>query len=100
MLNALHDSHCFFIGLSMKDPNISRWLALRANEIKASKRAQTGRSDHLGDLLTRHYWFEKEPDSLTTFWLKSRGVRTIALDDWKKFSAVFKSAFNPGNHKK
>lgn len=30
---ALSDSHCIFIGLSMTDPNLLRWLALRHNEI-------------------------------------------------------------------
>jgi len=101
MLNALHDSHCVFIGLSMKDPNIARWLALRANEIKASKWAQSGgRADHLGDLLTRHYWFQAKPDPLTKVWLKSRGVRTIALKKWDDFEEVFKSVFKETDSKK
>ena len=94
MLNALHDSHCVFIGLSMTDPNIARWLALRANEIKASKRQQAGKSDRLGTLLSRHYWIEAETDSLRVAWLKSRGVRTLKLSDWDDLQKTFQSVFN------
>ena len=61
MMNALHDSHCVFIGLSMTDPNIARWLALRANEIKASKRSQKAKKNNFGGLLSRHYWIEADP---------------------------------------
>jgi hypothetical protein len=93
MLNALHDSHCIFIGLSMKDPNIARWLALRANEIKASKKTQTGESDGLGKLLNRHYWIEEYTDPLRIAWLKSRGVRTIKLNKWDEFPEKFRPAF-------
>ncbi|MDD2599766.1 MAG: SIR2 family protein [Kiritimatiellae bacterium] len=110
MLNALHDSHCIFIGLSMNDPNIARWLALRANEIKESKRIQPMGDDGTDNLLTRHYWFESDPASankgsksercmkikqfkLKKSWLKSRGVRTVELGNWEEFPDKFLSVF-------
>ena len=99
MMNALHDSHCVFIGLSMKDPNIARWLALRTNEIKNSKRNQTGNLKTITQLLSKHYWFEKYPDQLTAYWLKSRGVRTISMDTWNDFPDIFRGIFNPSEIK-
>ncbi len=117
MMNALHDSHCVFIGLSMTDPNIARWLALRANEIKASKRSQKAKKNNFGGLLSRHYWIEADPSKsnddnpegklektkqfeLTKFWLKSRGVRTIRLNKWKDFSAMFEAVFQNAEAKR
>ena len=93
MLNALHDSHCIFIGLSMNDPNIARWLALRANEIIKSKKTSSGSTKGLSKLLNRHYWFGSCPDELTTSWLKSRGVRTVEMSAWEDFSDTFNKIF-------
>ncbi|HET9451641.1 MAG TPA: SIR2 family protein, partial [Aggregicoccus sp.] len=39
----LHDSRCVFVGLSMTDLNLLRWLALRAQEVEADKAAQFSR---------------------------------------------------------
>lgn len=111
MLNALHDSHCIFIGLSMNDPNIARWLALRANEIKESKRMQSKGNQETDDLLTRHYWFESDPAKaskgskserclkikqfkLKKSWLKLRGVRTVELGNWDEFPEKFLPVFS------
>ena len=93
MLNALHDSHCIFIGLSMNDPNIARWLALRANEIKKSKKKSSASTKGLSKLLNRHYWFGSRPDEITTSWLKSRGVRTVEMSDWEDFPDTFNKIF-------
>jgi hypothetical protein len=43
MNTALADSHCLFIGLSMTDANLLRWLALRYNEVFRDATYRTSR---------------------------------------------------------
>ena len=40
MANALHDSHCVFVGLSMTDVNLMRWLGTHASEVRNDKRSE------------------------------------------------------------
>ncbi len=51
MSHALHDSHCIFIGLSMTDINLIRWLGTSYNEICDDKRKLYSRRANLHDRL-------------------------------------------------
>jgi hypothetical protein len=95
MLNALHDSHCVFIGMSMTDPNILRWTATMALEVEADKREQfKSRSSQnysevnnsIRKALRRHYWIRAENDSSSADFEKlllSRGVLTVKIKSWE-----------------
>lgn len=90
---ALHDSRCLFIGCSMTDINLLRWLAIRANEIEADKEEQfealpdaRERSKRaVRQALERHFWIHAENDDPTGFLgrcLTLRGIRGVPLDAW------------------
>jgi hypothetical protein len=93
MQNALFDSHCVFIGLSMTDVNLARWLGLRHGEVVFDKERELGalevEPDKRGEArrraLARHVWVRKKGgpgEALVSDWLALRGVRTAELDDW------------------
>jgi hypothetical protein len=64
--HALHDSHCIFIGMSMRDMNVNRWLGAHAHDVESARMSQFAwrgdgaRGSHRSILksLRRHYWFE------------------------------------------
>lgn len=86
---ALHDSRCVFIGCSMTDMNLLRWLAVRANEIEEDKEVQFER--HLGpdngrhrraaqQAVQRHFWIRPDADDATGFLgrcLATRGIHSV-----------------------
>lgn len=88
---ALHDSRCVFLGLSMTDLNLMRWLALRTLEVEADKVSQFSRGK-LGDVrratrraLDRHFWIRPEADDpagCTARWLQIRGVTPVTIRSW------------------
>jgi len=109
---ALHDSHCLFIGLSMTDINILRWLALRHEEIEqvedyqcqvimknwtpkrkdspllnlAKKGVAWLSTNQIRKKLRRHYWIRPNKDDPTDFlseFLELRGVQSVAIRSWK-----------------
>jgi len=91
---ALHDSHCVFIGTSMTDLNIWRWLALRTVEItedyeRQLKAAGPDARAELAELfqhsLNRHYWItcaEEPGQAFLSECLALRGVRTVSIESW------------------
>jgi len=100
MGSALNDSHCIFIGLSMVDINLLRWLALRRNELiteldeiylRYPKHPLTGK-DRLQDresrrplTLRQHFWIRPksdDPSGLLTKFLETRGVRSVGIRSW------------------
>jgi NAD-dependent SIR2 family protein deacetylase len=106
---ALHDSHCVFIGTSMADLNIWRWLALRAFEMASdcrnecdSARSGAGREaeQRYQRALSRHYWITSgsEEDVFLSDCLSLRGVSTVQISGWQDssfhelMSACFPSA--------
>lgn len=105
MAGALHDSHCVFIGLSMTDINIMRWLGVRYNEIVRDKTSQyylSGKSEAdalpaIRDTLRRHYWIRAKGDDaqgLVTRHLERRGVTAVAIDDWGgSFAELMRECF-------
>lgn len=100
MLNALHDSHCLFIGLSMTDSNILRWLSIRAEEVTQDKMEQFKKRDDkatqktIKQALKRHYWICQNSDdssNILTSVLAARGVDKIAINSWEGGHGSFSS---------
>ena len=92
MATALHDSNCIFVGLSMRDVNLMRWLGVRYNEVMEDKHEQ---HRHLGvprdpakaaaRALDRHFWIHAEnddADGLVARMLVRRGVRSVRIPSW------------------
>lgn len=96
IVNALHDSICLFIGLSMFDVNLMRWLGLRYAAVCADQKSRfecqgNGNGDHQERLrsqraaLERHFWVRlasDDPDRLVTAILKERGVSSVEIESW------------------
>jgi hypothetical protein len=91
MAAALHDSHCVFLGTSMTDINVLRWLALRTNEIRIDKAAQfalrprpspRGARRALQAALGRHYWCRTasdDPTGVVSRAMALRGIRAVDI---------------------
>ncbi len=123
---ALHDSHCIFVGLSMTDLNILRWLALRhvefdkaeeqtmravameASDIKESllgKAVTWLHSTSVRRKLRRHFWIRPSSDDPTGFlsrFLDIRGVRSVEIAGWDgdAFRKLMKRCFPPPRARK
>lgn len=89
MAHALHDSHCVFVGLSMTDVNVMRWLGLRAVEFERDKQSQHGErasaARRASESLAKHYWIRRtsdDPSGTLGTLLERRGVRSIVIEDW------------------
>jgi hypothetical protein len=104
MLSALSESRCVFIGLSMTDINLLRWLALRTLEWDrdVDELQRHGQKEELpGDELARttneilvdfvriafyqHFWIRPGSDDPTGFlskFLSTRGIQTVELNNW------------------
>jgi hypothetical protein len=91
LLNALHDSVCVFVGLSMTDLNIARWLGLRFNSIRRDyeRRVRSPRDARraLQASLGHHFWIRATPaadsaEAFVTPILITRGVQPIDLPGW------------------
>jgi len=104
LANALHDSRCVFIGLSMTDVNLMRWLGVRFNEIVNDKEAQYLQTvgANLGDArraqrraLERHYWIKRPSvDDLIEPHMAARGILPVHLDAWgAPFTALMQECF-------
>ncbi len=114
MSNALHDSRCVFIGLSMTDINLIRWLGVRFNDICDDKRRQFElagtaapkdaeavaasekkiRRAQIG-ALDRHFWIRTPAaaDSLMNKFFKRRGVISLKLPNWTELRNVMQHCF-------
>ncbi len=82
--NALHDTQCVFAGLSMRDVNLMRWLAVRFEEVRADARAH---GEAVADeALHRHFWIHvasDDPTGILSDILAKRGVRSVDLPSWR-----------------
>ena len=105
---ALADSHCVFIGLSMTDANLLRWLALRHNE---AKRDASHRKDRSTPLLegaaqkdfARHFWIRAPGDDRTgllSAFLRLRGVESVEISGWGdgSFAKLIGACFPDEDH--
>jgi hypothetical protein len=107
MAFALHDSRCVFMGTSMTDINMIRWLAVRAVEIESDVRNQFGMHAQpderelrqaVRETLDRHFWVRTQREDPTGFlgeYLELRGVRSVAIHSWEgeAFGQVLDAAF-------
>jgi len=87
--NALHDSSCIFVGLSMTDLNIIRWLGLNTIEFRREYERELKQTDDVDyrvpNPYIRHCWIRpdsSDPTGLITSFLARRGVYTRALSQW------------------
>lgn len=113
LAHALHDGPCIFVGLSMTDVNLARWLALRTLEVREAKERQfVGEKParvaaRFRDALVQHYWVRTEvssaPDAsraptLVSEWLYQRGVKTLEIPSWRddSFKRLIEGAFATG----
>lgn len=83
LMGALHDSVCVFVGLSMTDLNIARWLGTRANAIERDG----GPALTVRARLRHHFWVRSRPrpaspEAFVSPILAARGVSAIDLDGW------------------
>jgi hypothetical protein len=101
--HALHDSACVFIGLSMTDVNLIRWLGMRAIAVEADRAAQyAGDGDKIRSsthqALARHFWIRPDgddPSGLVSALLERRGVTSVPIDGWSSpaFRRLMLAAF-------
>lgn len=94
--NALHDTQCLFAGLSMRDVNMMRWLALRFEEVVADARAH-GEPERV---LRRHFWIHTADDDRSGILreiLARRGVSSVELGSWEDhdFGGLLRACFTP-----
>ena len=92
-LNALQDSRCVFIGLSMRDVNLMRWLGQRYCEVEADKLARVVSGtlssgdvhDSLRRTLDRHFWIRTagdDPSGFISIHLERRGISSVEISGW------------------
>jgi hypothetical protein len=91
MLSALSESRCIFIGLSMTDINLLRWLALRtlerdrdASEFGLPEGRQS--ENDINRWFRRHFWIRPKSDDPTGFlsdFLKVRGINSVEIKAWR-----------------
>lgn len=105
MSMALQEYRCVFIGMSMTDVNLMRWLGLRQIEFMADRvshyevqgKGRAAAEDKAREALGRHYWISAEsddPERLIASHLERRGVATVTLPEWgEPFSALMEECF-------
>jgi hypothetical protein len=104
--SALSEGRCIFIGLSMTDINILRWLALRALERDRDRR-EAGEGK-IGDrqaifleaTFRRHFWVRpasNDPTGFVSEFLGLRGVDGVDIESWAggDFRALIEACFPP-----
>jgi len=90
MALALNEGPCIFIGLSMTDINMLRWLALRTLEWNRDKEEEHRLGEHKSLTKTRllfrqHFWIRPASDDPTGFlsdFLEHRGIHSVELKSW------------------
>lgn len=91
MLSVLSESRCVFIGLSMTDINLLRWLALRTLErdrdVNEVKRLGKGaiQAGIIERMFSRHFWIRPKTDDPTGFlseFLAIRGIHSVEIKSW------------------
>jgi hypothetical protein len=112
MASALSEGRCIFIGLSMTDINLLRWLALRTLEkdrdyAEAMRQYQqpAGEPIHFFDSLMRHgfhrhFWVRTksaDPTGFLSEFLDLRGVRPVEIENWTgdSFQKLMTKCFPP-----
>ena len=94
-ITAASYSHMFFVGLSMTDYNIRRWLSW----LQAARLQDIQHKNPLAKDSTQHYWINVSPhNAQQKQWYEAcvahLGVRLIWIDDWAQLKEVFRTALN------
>ncbi len=81
-----------FVGLSMSDPNIRRWLGTGYKLSVKDLTAVTGKP--IDDFIFTHYWIRTKSkdtnmNAVTSIGLAHLGVKTLWLDDWSSLGNAF-----------
>lgn len=86
-LNVCSDSTVIFIGVSLTDPNMRKWLTWIQNE----------RKNDIGEVVesSQHFWICKKPKYQNSIkWIEASvlhlGIRVIWLDDWNQTEEVMR----------
>jgi hypothetical protein len=107
--HALHDTTCLFIGLSMHDVNVLRWIGLRYHAIAEDKAAERGRKLRDEEIrhrsvrtaLERHFWIRPDSDDsdgLITDLMRERGVTSVRIASWgAPLGELLRAAFSQSN---
>lgn len=106
----LSEGRCIFIGLSMTDINLLRWLALRTLEKDHDcSEATTGAEwmqtvSGLRKAFVRHFWIRPAQDDssgLLTEFLKERGIKSVEISGWSGtcFRELIDECFPSKHHK-
>jgi hypothetical protein len=107
MASALSEGRCVFIGLSMTDINLLRWLALRTierdrdyAETTTKSRPSPLRLRTMNIQFERHFWIRPasdDPNGFLTRFLRERGINAIEIDSWagKDFRNLMEECFDP-----
>lgn len=105
MSNALQDSRCVFIGMSMTDVNMMRWLGLRYAEFVADRNSYYSlfndepafAAKKIREALSRHYWIctkNDDPSRLIASHLERRGITTVRISSWgQQFKELIDECF-------
>lgn len=108
--HALHDSRCVFIGVSMTDANLVRWLGTRAtsllSDIESLLAGLPWKQIHqrTNARLRRHFWIRPDsadPTSIVRDVLKRRGVMSVPIDSWESdaFETLTRACFHDRDKK-
>ena len=99
----LNERRCLFIGLSMTDINVLRWLALLRQErdrdaLEVMRFSDRGFLRERGLSATTHIWLRAEGDDPTGFlseFFATRGVKAVTFKSWEgpHFSRLIERAF-------
>ena len=104
--SALGEGRCVFVGLSMTDINLLRWLALRTIE-KDRDLSEVARAayspmqkDIIDRVFGRHFWIRTKKNDPTGFiseFLSLRGVESVEIKGWQDGSlrALIEESFPP-----
>jgi hypothetical protein len=89
-LQAASTQHIVFVGVSLTDANMRRWLSW-AHSTRLSELAQAG---HEPGPSTAHYWVARRPGTEgEKHWVESTlahlGVRAVWLNSWDQLGATF-----------
>jgi hypothetical protein len=102
MLSALGESRCIFIGLSMTDVNLLRWLGSHGLEKDHDVIAASGnpglQSMMSRDMFGRHFWVRPASDDPSGFlsrFLEIRGVHSVKIKAWggRSFRNLMEACF-------
>lgn len=94
-LRAAGENTIVFIGVSLTDPNMRRWLSW----VHATRVAELTEAGDLAPTSTVHYWIKKAPgDAATKRWIESAvahlGIRIIWVDQYADIAQTLGAMFS------